>query len=109
MFGFGKPSKYKNIDPATFEALSTKTNTVIIDVRTSGEVAEEAIPNHININFMSPDFGKKIQALDRDNTYLLYCRSGARSASACKKMSKLGFDKLYNLSGGIRAWKKDNR
>lgn len=104
MFGFGKPAKYENIDVSKFKEMMDNPDTVILDVRAPSEVDKGAIPGHLNINFLSLNFGSKIKDLDKEKTYLVYCRSGARSASACKKMSKLGFEKLYNLSGGILAW-----
>ncbi|MTI21499.1 rhodanese-like domain-containing protein [Fulvivirga sp. RKSG066] len=104
MFGLLKKSKHKNIDSATFRELMSQPDVQILDVRTPAEVFAGAIPNHLNINLMSFDFTNKVKALDRDKTYLVYCRSGARSARACKKMSKIGFENLYNLSGGIIGW-----
>jgi rhodanese-related sulfurtransferase len=34
----------------------------------------------------------------------VYCRSGVRSAKACQMMGSQGFEKLYNLDGGILEW-----
>lgn len=95
---------FKNIDVAEFEALMQEPDAVVIDVRTEAEVMEGAIEGHKFINIMSPDFRDQIDALDRDKTYLMYCRSGARSGQACMMMAGMGFTKLYNLGGGIMAW-----
>ncbi|MEZ4894411.1 MAG: rhodanese-like domain-containing protein [Saprospiraceae bacterium] len=75
---------------------------MLLDVRTPAEFAQGAIPG-ANIDFLSPSFAGKIKNLDKDVTYFLYCRSGARSAQAGKQMNKLGFD-VRNLSGGIGAF-----
>ena len=45
--------------------------------------------------------------LPRDREIVVTCRSGGRSARACEALAKLGFDKLYNLEGGILAWSKE--
>jgi rhodanese-related sulfurtransferase len=34
------------------------------------------------------------------------CHSGNRSSSACNALEKSGFEKVYNLSGGIAAWEQ---
>jgi rhodanese-related sulfurtransferase len=34
------------------------------------------------------------------------CRSGNRSGSACGTMKKAGFEKMYNLAGGMMAWEQ---
>ncbi len=73
---------------------------VLLDVRTAGEFSGGTIPGSKNIDFLSPTFGKKVESLDKDATYFLFCRSGNRSGQACKLMHKMGFD-VRNLSGGI--------
>ena len=45
-------------------------------------------------------------ALDKNQTYLVHCAAGVRSATACAKMSRLKFSNLYNLEGGLKAWEK---
>lgn len=99
---------YENISVSEFkEKVASTPNAVILDVRTEGELIEGEIPNHIMINLMSPDFLEKIQELNKEKTYFLYCRSGGRSERACQMMEGLGFEKLYNLMGGIQAWNQE--
>ena len=95
---------YMDVDPQEFSKLMEQEDAVVIDVRSPMELYDGAIPGHIMINMFDPSFVSKIQALDKDKTYLIYCRSGNRSASACGFMSSQGFSKLYNLEGGIYAW-----
>ena len=80
---------------------------VVLDVRTAGEVKEVHIPNAINIDVRSSQFAAKAAKLDKERTYLVHCRSGARSQTALKALQKLGFLKLYHLDGGIMAWEKE--
>ena len=75
----------------------------LMDVRTFNEVMSGTIGRALNIDFMSNDFGTKIQKLDIDKTYFVFCRSGGRSAAAVKQMQRHGL-KAYNLVGGINAW-----
>ena len=77
----------------------------IIDVRTPEEFAEGYIENAINIDFYAETFRDDINQLDRSQTYLVYCRSGRRSADALGIMAELGFKEAYNLLGGIIDWK----
>ena len=80
---------------------------VVLDVRTAGEVKEVCIPNAMNIDIRSSEFAAKAAKLDKERTYLVHCRSGARSQTALKALQKLGFLKLYHLDGGIMAWEKE--
>ena len=77
---------------------------VIIDVRTPEEFAEEHIENAINIDFYSETFRDELNNLDKNKTYLVYCRSGKRSGNALDIMKELNFREAYNI-GGIIEWK----
>jgi len=105
MFGFGKKTKnYEDINAVEFKALRDKEDVVVLDVRSPAEVSEGVIPSYTMINFMSPSFRDEVAKLDKSKTYLVYCRSGNRSGQACQLMTDMGFEKLYNLRGGIGAW-----
>ncbi len=95
---------YQNIQVEEFKEKMKESNTKILDVRASEELSEGGIEGHQMINFLDPDFEDHIAELDRDTTYLVYCRSGNRSANACTLMETMGFNNLYNLSGGIKSW-----
>ena len=73
---------------------------VILDVRTAGEVADGTAPGSENIDFYSPDFNTTLDALDKEETYFIYCRSGGRSGQTLRLMESLGFSEVYDLSGG---------
>ena len=86
--------------------LDTDTNAVVLDVRTDAEVAEGIIPNAIQINiYEGQGFVYKLEELDKNKNYYVYCRSGNRSGQACAIMNQLGFENAYNLVGGILEWK----
>lgn len=96
---------YKNISVAEAKKLMASTPApIIIDVRSAAELAEGSIPGHRLINLMGGTFKEEIKGLDPQKTYLVYCRSGNRSSVACQQMASMGFQHLYNLSGGIHAW-----
>ena len=97
------PAAVEDIDVATFKALAAKadSNTVILDVRTPAEYNAGSIPGSILIDINSREFQSKITKLDRDKTYLVYCRTGNRSSTAARIMTRqLGFTDVKNLVGG---------
>ena len=98
--------EYQNIDAATFAQLRDRENHVVLDVRSPQELAEGEVPGHVMINFFDPAFRQEIEKLDKEKTYLVYCRSGNISGQACTIMADMGFQHLYNLNGGIGAWKR---
>jgi len=96
---------FQNISQEEFLAKSANPNVIIVDVRTAEEVAEGYIKGaQVFADFNSDSFQKAIQNLDKTKTYLVYCRSGARSAKASEIMIQLGFNQVYNLTGGISRW-----
>ncbi|MFN4144868.1 MAG: rhodanese-like domain-containing protein [Runella sp.] len=106
MFGLFKTKKsYESLSARDLDQfLSENPDAVLLDVRTPAEHRQHAIKKSINIDLMSPDFMSKINKLDKEKTYVVYCRSGNRSASACGAMASNGFTSLYNLSGGIMSY-----
>ena len=98
------PKPYKDVRLPDFKALMEQKDAILIDVRTDREIAQGKIDGALEMNIMSPSFKNKIQPLNKDKTYLMYCRSGQRSAKACRIMAKEGFSVLYNLEGGYKAW-----
>jgi rhodanese-related sulfurtransferase len=81
-----------------------ESGAVVLDVRTNGEFKSGHIEKAVQIDISSNGFTDKIGQLDKNKTYLVYCRSGNRSATACRVMAANGFTNLFNLSGGIGAW-----
>ena len=86
-------------------ALEEDQSIVLIDVRTEGEHRMGFIPNSLHMDMFEPDFMQKIEALDKNKNYFIYCRSGARSANVCSAMAQMGFSKLTNLFGGLFDWR----
>ena len=80
---------------------------VIIDVRTPNEFAEGHIENAIIIDYYSETFRDDVNKLDKDKTYLIYCRSGGRSGKTLDIMEELNFREVHNVSGGIIQWKAE--
>jgi rhodanese-related sulfurtransferase len=83
-------------------------DALVLDVREDKEWAEGHIPRakHIPLGKLA----ERMKELEKfkDKPVLVNCRSGMRSASACKTLRKAGFEKVYNLAGGILAWEKAN-
>ncbi|MCB0707601.1 MAG: rhodanese-like domain-containing protein [Saprospiraceae bacterium] len=98
---------YTNLNVAEFNAKMQEAGVIILDVRTKEETAEGIIPGAMEINVKDQaGFKDALQDLEKDRTYLVYCRSGKRSSKACGIMAGLGFSSLYNLEGGYLEWSK---
>jgi rhodanese-related sulfurtransferase len=90
------------VSPEEGQAL-VEDGAVLIDVRTPEEFAEAHIEGALLVDVSDPAFDEAIAQLPADGTYVVYCRSGNRSAAATARMAELGFQELYDM-GGIIDW-----
>ena len=99
---------YEVVDIPTFKSKIDGGNVKLIDVRRPEEFAAGHIEGATNINVLDSSFKDKIQEFAQTNeTVLLYCKSGKRSARASKQMQDLGYNIIYDLKGGYLAWSKE--
>jgi rhodanese-related sulfurtransferase len=91
------------VEKSVYEVL-LKEGHQLIDLRTPGEFMEGHIDSARNINVKSIEFLDQINSLSKEDTMLIYCRSGRRSAKASHLMDSLGFKKIYDLRGGYLNW-----
>ena len=83
----------------------TDPNVVLIDVRSSEEVALGAIKGAENIQHTQ--ISQKIASLveDKNTTIVLYCRSGRRSSMAQDALQAMGYTHVIN-GGGYQSLKQ---
>lgn len=84
--------------------LADHPDAIVLDIRTPEEFATGWIPGAINIDFYAADFGTRLRQLDRDATYVVYCRSGNRTGQALDTFRQLGFASVHAVDGGILSW-----
>lgn len=96
--------KFSTVGPAAAISLINNEETVLLDVRENNEVDSGMISNAIHIPLSA--LNKRLSELDKykENSVLVYCRSGNRSGSVCRTLTGRGFEKVFNLVGGIMAW-----
>jgi rhodanese-related sulfurtransferase len=94
----------KNIKPEEIKEVLAEGAT-LLDVRTEDEFLDGHIPGAINMEIgeMSDE---DIEKMDKEKTYVLYCRSGGRSSRAAQMLEALDFGDVYNLEGGYMEWVK---
>jgi rhodanese-related sulfurtransferase len=99
--------KYKSLDPYYFHLNYLKEDkALIVDVREPFEFRGKRLKDAVNI----PSSGNMEFAADtisKDYALFFYCTTGYRSKKVAGKFYDYGFRKLYNLEGGIVAWRKE--
>ena len=85
-------------------ALQDDPEFVLLDIRTPAEVEAGHISGAVNLDSYSAAFRDDLATLDRDKVYLIYCRTGNRTGRAYSMMEELGFERVYDMGGGISQW-----
>jgi len=94
------------LSPVEATLLVNREDAVVIDVREQGEYAQGHIPNARHIPAGEIERRSKEMEKWKDHPVILCCATGARSNSAAGALRKTGFNRIYNLRGGMMEWQK---
>ncbi|GAB1307878.1 hypothetical protein KH5_05610 [Urechidicola sp. KH5] len=97
------------IEVSADELIELAAEVQLIDVRTEEEYEGGYILDAENINFTSDDFKDEMNRLDKKTPVLVYCMAGGRSTKATAVLEKLGFEKVFNYTGGYGEWSEQGR
>jgi sulfur-carrier protein adenylyltransferase/sulfurtransferase len=98
-------AQIKQIDIDAARKLMERPGAVVVDVRESDEWRQGHLPNAIFIprGFLELRIEEKVP--DRKAPVILQCASGTRSLFAARTLKEMGYENVYNLTGGFNAWK----
>ena len=86
------------------EMIAADDGHLLVDVRTKEEFEEKHLPGAILLPVDDIKDGKLERLPDKDQTILLYCRTGRRAKDAAEYLAKKGYTNIYEI-GGIIDWK----
>jgi rhodanese-related sulfurtransferase len=93
-----------NISVNQATLLINREDAIVVDVRETAEWSAGHIPNarHIALGHLS----KHLSEIEKfkDKPVIVVCASGNRSGSGCGVLKKAGFQRVFNLAGGVHAW-----
>jgi adenylyltransferase/sulfurtransferase len=94
-----------NVSPESLAAwMEEGRDLLLLDVRTPVEHQTSRLDNSLLMPLQT--LPRQYEELDRDRPIVVYCHHGHRSAHAVDFLRRMGFDKTFNLVGGIDAWSK---
>jgi rhodanese-related sulfurtransferase len=96
----------QTLEPEGLRQKMAEGAVILVDVRTDPEVARGIIEGalHIPLHLLPT----RLDEIDRNRPVVLYCQSGARSAQAAHFLAGNGWTEVFNLVGGIGAWRQRN-
>ena len=100
-----RPGGGNSLNSTQATQLINREDALVVDVREPAEYANGHLPESRNIPLARLE--ERAGELDKSKEapLLVVCQTGARSATACKQLAKLGFSRVHNLEGGIDAWR----
>ncbi|MFD0797281.1 rhodanese-like domain-containing protein [Maribacter chungangensis] len=106
---FGKKNETSDkiaiLDANSYKEAITGKKVQLVDVRTANEFKGGHIKNAVNIDFFNAAaFSTSFEKMNKEKPVYLYCRSGARSQKAARRLINMGFTQIYDLKGGYMRW-----
>lgn len=97
-------AKANELSPVQATLLINRDDAQVIDVRDADEFAQGHLPNAKNIPLAK--LAERVGEIEKfkDQSILVCCAAGMRSAKGCGELGKLGFSKVNSLHGGVDAW-----
>ena len=97
-------ARFESMDNAEFATLIADTTVQLVDVRTPAEFAAGHILEAKNIDVRGDNFDREAKAtLSKERPVAIYCRSGARSKTAARRLAAMGY-RVYELNTGFMNW-----
>lgn len=80
---------------------------LLVDVREPFEAQIADLPKAGQLRIPTGQVLQRYSEIDTDREVVVYCRSGARSERVVAMLLQSGYDRVYNLKGGVLAWRAD--
>ena len=90
------------VDSDALHGMLHDGQTVLIDVREPDEFARERITGAKLVPLSAFNIGE----FPQDQDVVVMCHSGQRSGQVTMHLRQMGYEKIYNLRGGIIAWRQ---
>ena len=94
---------YTDVSVREAKEMIDSGDVFLLDVRSVSEFEAEHIEGAVNINVN--ELSSRLDEVPRDETILVYCRSGSRSVTASNILFDAGYTDVYNMLGGSNRWK----
>ena len=99
---------FATTSPTEAVKMINRDDAVVLDVREDSEYQDGHIINAVHVPLSRLNDNISELEKHKDKPIIAACRSGHRSGQACSTLKKAGFENVYNLSGGVMAWKSAN-
>lgn len=96
----------KHVSPENTWDLIEKNEAVLVDVREDHECAVQSVHSENVVYIPMSNFMGQLEKLPKDKSLAIFCKEGIRSTKIANLLMRQGFNSVFNVDGGIFAWKK---
>ena len=101
-------SGIKQVGPAEATHLLNHQDAVLLDVRDKSEYQEGSLPGAVSLPYSQIVEDRAKLEKYRQRPVIVFCKNGQQGARTCSILRKQGFENIYNLDGGLLAWRTAN-
>ncbi|MBY0480275.1 MAG: thioredoxin fold domain-containing protein [Chitinophagaceae bacterium] len=102
--------EYNVLSVEDFQKSINHTNVQVLDVRTVDEYRSGHLKKSLQADwYKQQQFKERTSNMDKSKPVYVYCLTGVRSDAAVKYLKQVGFSNVFDLKGGLTAWKLANK
>lgn len=101
--------KWKELSTLEAVRLINREDPMVLDVSNGTDFSKGHITGAIHMPPSRIEAGNQQLLKQKDRPVLIYCQRGQISPQMANRLVKLGFEKVYALSGGLTQWTSDNQ
>jgi rhodanese-related sulfurtransferase len=97
-------NKFISVSPLIAVTKMNDEATVVIDIREPQEFLKNHIEDALNVPLEKLEGELSSLEKYKNRPLIVVCQTGARSVSACKTLTKSGFEQIFSMTGGMQSW-----
>lgn len=101
--------RWRELETVAAIRLINREDPLILDASNSTDYARAHILNAVHVPSSQVESGNQRLLKHRDRPVLVYCKNGQLSPQVATRLTKMGFEQVYLLKGGLAQWLADNQ
>jgi sulfur-carrier protein adenylyltransferase/sulfurtransferase len=89
------------------DRLEAEHPPLLLDVREPFEREIADLPDVGQLRIPIREVAERMEELDPDAEWVVYCRTGMRSRWVIGQLQGMGFERIHNLAGGVMGWREE--
>jgi rhodanese-related sulfurtransferase len=93
-----------SLEPSAATLLHNREDALFVDIRNEADFRTARLPGAVHLPAAAIAQGLDKLKRDRSKPLIIYCNTGMQTGRVAAQLKKLGFDRVYQLRGGLASW-----